>query len=71
MFMLPRLCESFGAGEKVVSAMLFVATISTLVCIDFSSHLSDVFGVGLVVVSKLLSFSWDRRHIGIAVRNVA
>lgn len=43
-FMLPRLFESFGANEKVVGAMLIVTTISTLVTVYFSGHLSDLFG---------------------------
>lgn len=43
-FMLPRLFESFGANEKVVGAMLMVTTLSTLVTVYFSGHLSDLFG---------------------------
>lgn len=43
-FMLPRLFENFGANEKVVGAMLVVTTISTLVTVYFSGHLSDLFG---------------------------
>lgn len=42
--MLPRLFGSFGASEKVVGAMLFVTTVSTLISVYFSGHLSDVFG---------------------------
>ncbi len=43
-FMIPRLFDSFGANEKVVGAMLMVTTISTLVTVYFSGHLSDLFG---------------------------
>ena len=43
-FMLPRLFDSFGADEKVVGSMLFATTISTIVTVYFSGHLSDYFG---------------------------
>lgn len=43
-FMLPRLFDSFGANEKVVGTMLLVTTISTLVVVYLSGHLSDMFG---------------------------
>jgi MFS family permease len=43
-FMLPRLFDSFGANEKVVGSMLLVTTISTLVTVYLSGHLSDMFG---------------------------
>ena len=43
-FMLPRLFDSFGANEKVVGWMLLVTTISTIVTVYFSGHLSDLFG---------------------------
>lgn len=43
-FMLPRLFVAFGANEKVVGIMLFVTTISTLISVYFSGHLSDRFG---------------------------
>lgn len=43
-FMLPRLFASFGASEKVVGAMLFATTISTIITVFFSGHLSDIFG---------------------------
>ena len=43
-FMLPRLFDSFGANEKVVGSMLAVTTVSTLITVFFSGHLSDMFG---------------------------
>lgn len=43
-FMLPRLFDSFGANEKIVGTMLLVTTVSTLVTVYFSGHLSDMFG---------------------------
>lgn len=43
-FMLPRLFESIGAGEKVVGAMLAVTAVTTVVTVYFSGHLSDVIG---------------------------
>jgi MFS family permease len=43
-FMLPRLFDSFGANEKVVGWMLLVTTLSTIVTVYFSGHLSDLFG---------------------------
>lgn len=43
-FMLPRLFDSFGANEKVVGSMLLLTTISTLVTVYLSGHLSDMFG---------------------------
>ena len=43
-FMLPRLFEGFGASEKVVGAMLLITTITTLITVYFSGHLSDLFG---------------------------
>lgn len=43
-FMLPRVFGSFGANEKIVGAMLMVTTLSTLVTVCFSGHLSDLFG---------------------------
>ena len=43
-FMLPRLFDSFGANEKIVGSMLLVTTISTLVTVYLSGHLSDMFG---------------------------
>jgi len=43
-FMLPRLFDSFGANEKVVGTMLLVTTVSTLVTVYLSGHLSDMFG---------------------------
>lgn len=43
-FMLPRLFDSFGASEKVVGSMLFVTTMTTIVTVYFSGHLSDLFG---------------------------
>ncbi|WP_193142899.1 MFS transporter [Meridianimarinicoccus sp. MJW13] len=43
-FMLPRLFDSFGADEKIVGGMLFATTISTVVTVYFSGHLSDYFG---------------------------
>lgn len=43
-FMLPRLFESFGANEKVVGVMLLLTTLSTIVSVYFSGHLSDFLG---------------------------
>jgi len=43
-FMLPRLFDSFGANEKIVGSMLLVTTVSTLVTVYLSGHLSDMFG---------------------------
>lgn len=43
-FMLPRLFATFGASEKTVGAMLFVTTVSTIVTVFYSGHLSDLFG---------------------------
>ncbi len=43
-FMLPRLFEAFGANEKAVGAMLAVTTVSTIVAVFLSGHLSDIFG---------------------------
>ena len=43
-FMLPRLFSNFGANEKIVGAMLFITTISTLITVYYSGHLSDKFG---------------------------
>lgn len=43
-FMLPRLFDGFGASEKVVGTMLLVTTVSTIVSVYFSGHLSDIFG---------------------------
>lgn len=43
-FMLPRLFQSIGAGEKTVGAMLAVTAVTTVVTVYFSGHLSDVFG---------------------------
>lgn len=43
-FMLPRLFDSFGASEKIVGAMLFVTTVSTIITVYFSGHLSDFLG---------------------------
>lgn len=43
-FMLPRLFQQFGAGEKVVGQMLFITAVVTLVTVYFSGHLSDRFG---------------------------
>ena len=43
-FLLPRLFERFGADEKAVGVTLTVATISTLVTVYYSGHLSDWFG---------------------------
>jgi MFS family permease len=42
--MLPRLFQSFGANEKIVGWMLLITTVSTLVTVFFSGHLSDLFG---------------------------
>lgn len=43
-FMLPRLFAGFGADERVVGAMLLLTTISTLITVYGSGHLSDWFG---------------------------
>ena len=43
-FMLPRLFAGFSADERVVGAMLLLTTISTLVTVYGSGHLSDWFG---------------------------
>lgn len=43
-FMLPRLFDSFGAGEKTVGAMLALTTVVTLITVYFSGHLSDFLG---------------------------
>ncbi|WNZ53813.1 MFS transporter (plasmid) [Microbulbifer sp. MKSA007] len=43
-FMLPRLFATFGANEKAVGLILLVATVSTLIAVYFSGHLSDWFG---------------------------
>lgn len=43
-FMLPRLFDSFAAGEKTVGAMLLVTAVTTVVTVYFSGHLSDIFG---------------------------
>ena len=43
-FMLPRLFAGFGADERVVGAMLLLTTLSTLVTVYGSGHLSDWFG---------------------------
>lgn len=43
-FMLPRLFDSFGANEKVVGWVLLVTTVSTIITVYFSGHLSDHFG---------------------------
>lgn len=43
-FMLPRLFASFGATEKAVGAMLLVTTVTTVITVYFSGHLSDIFG---------------------------
>ncbi|MDG0989810.1 MAG: MFS transporter [Yoonia sp.] len=43
-FMLPRLFQSFGANEKIVGWMLLITTVSTIVTVYFSGHLSDLFG---------------------------
>ena len=43
-FLLPRLFERFGADEKAVGVTLTVATVSTLVTVYYSGHLSDWFG---------------------------
>jgi len=56
-FMLPRLFDSFGANEKVVGAMLMVTTISTLVTVYFSGHLSDLFGRLLTLSMACIAIS--------------
>lgn len=43
-FMLARLFAGFGADEKTVGLVLLIATISTLITVFFSGHLSDWFG---------------------------
>ena len=43
-FLLPRLFERFGGDEKAVGITLTVATISTLITVYYSGHLSDWFG---------------------------
>lgn len=43
-FMLPRLFQSIGAGEKTVGAMLAVTAVTTVVTVYFSGHLSDIIG---------------------------
>ena len=43
-FLLPRLFERFGADEKAVGVTLTVATVSTLITVYYSGHLSDWFG---------------------------
>jgi MFS family permease len=43
-FMLPRLFDGFGADEKAVGSMLAATTVSTIVTVYFSGHLSDYFG---------------------------
>lgn len=43
-FLLPRLFETFGANEKDVGTMLLITTISTLVTVYYSGHLTDRFG---------------------------
>lgn len=43
-FMLPRLFAGFGADERVVGAMLLLTTLSTLITVYGSGHLSDWFG---------------------------
>jgi MFS family permease len=43
-FMLPRLFASFGATEKAVGVMLLVTTVTTVITVYFSGHLSDIFG---------------------------
>ena len=57
-FMLPRLFDSFGASEKVVGTMLLVTTLSTIVTVYFSGHLSDLFGR----IRTLPSPVWRYRH---------
>ena len=43
-FMLPKLFEAFDANEKDVGLMLSITTISTLISVYFSGHLSDRLG---------------------------
>jgi len=72
-FMLPRLFDSFGANEKVVGWMLLVTTVSTIVTVYFSGHLSDLFGrlrtlgAACVAISVSLSLYGSLDTVGLGL----
>lgn len=43
-FLLPRLFADFGANEKHVGLMLMVTTVTTLISVFYSGHLTDKLG---------------------------
>ena len=69
-FMLPRLFDSFGASEKAVGAMLLVTTLSTIITVYFSGHLSDVLGrlytlgIACLAISGALYFYGSVTSVG-------
>ena len=56
-FLLPRLFDRFGADEKAVGVTLTVATISTLVTVYYSGHLSDWFGRVMTLALACISIA--------------
>lgn len=64
-FLLPRLFEQFGADEKAVGATLLVATVSTLIAVYYSGHLSDVFGRVMTLALACLSIAASMALFGI------
>jgi len=65
-FLLPRLFERFGADEKDVGLTLTVATLSTLITVYYSGHLSDWFGRVLTLSMACVSIAAAMGLFGIA-----
>ena len=56
-FLLPRLFDRFGADEKAVGITLTIATLSTLITVFYSGHLSDWFGRVMTLVLACISIA--------------
>ncbi|MEM7076315.1 MAG: MFS transporter [Pseudomonadota bacterium] len=65
-FMLPRLFDGFGADEKAVGVSLSVTTVSTLLAVYYSGHLSDWFGRAMTLGMACLSIAAALGLFGIA-----
>lgn len=65
-FLLPRLFQAFGANEKVVGVMLLLTTVTTLITVYFSGHLSDRFGRVRMLAIACLAIAVALASYGIA-----
>lgn len=72
-FMLPKLFADFGADEKDVGGMLMITTVTTLISVYYSGHLSDRLGrmptlglSGFAIAIALFLFGWAKT-LGLAL----